>query len=77
MIQKVYLQDHAYFEEESLKELMQECRAESLLVTQKDAVKMKDFKLPISEMKLKLEIEDNVFIQVETYIKNYKYKVTS
>ncbi len=71
VVQKVYLKDHAYFEEEPLKELMQECRAESLLVTEKDAVKMKDFKLPISEMKLKLEIRDEIFVEIEDYIEGY------
>jgi len=64
------LKDHAYFEEKPLKELMKECRAESLLVTQKDAVKMQDFKLPISEMKLKLEIKDEIFTKIDKYIEN-------
>jgi len=71
VVQKVYLEDHAYFEEKLLRELMQECRAESLLVTQKDAVKMQDFKLPISEMKLKLEIQNEIFIKIEEYIEGY------
>ena len=69
VVQKVYLQDHAYFEEEPLKEHMQECGAESLLVTQKDAVKMQDFKLPLSKMKLKLEIKNEIFIQIDLYLK--------
>ncbi len=71
VVQKVYLQDHAYFEEEPLKEHMQECGAESLLVTQKDAVKMQDFKLPLSKMKLKLEIKNEIFIKIEDYIEGY------
>jgi len=71
IVQKVYLEDHAYFDEAELFRLMQECEAESLLVTQKDKVKMKDFKLPISEMKLKLEIQDEVFMKIEDYIEGY------
>ncbi len=74
VVQKVYLQDHAYFEEEPLKEHMQECGAESLLVTQKDAVKMQDFKLPLSKMKLKLEIKNEIFIQIDEYIDLYLKK---
>lgn len=71
VVYKVYLEDHAYFEEEKLKTLLSDHEAQSLLVTQKDAVKMQDFKLPISEMKLKLEIKENIFTQVDEYIKGY------
>jgi tetraacyldisaccharide 4'-kinase len=71
VVQKVYLEDHAYFEEEKLKKQMQLCAATSLLVTEKDVVKMKDFKLAISEMKLKLEIQDEIFIKIEDYIEGY------
>lgn len=71
IVQKVYLEDHAYFEEEKLKKLLLEYAAESLLVTQKDIVKMQGFKLPISEMKLKLEIKETIFTQVDEYIKGY------
>ena len=71
VVHKVYLEDHAYFEEEKLKMLLSEHEAQSLLVTEKDAVKMQDFKLPISEMKLKLEIKETIFTQVDEYIKGY------
>jgi tetraacyldisaccharide 4'-kinase len=71
VVYKVYLEDHAYFEEEKLKTLLSDHEAQSLLVTEKDAVKMQDFKLPISEMKLKLEIKETIFTQVEEYIKGY------
>ncbi len=71
VVQKVYLEDHAYFEEEKLKNLLSECEAQSILVTEKDVVKMQGFKLPISEMKLKLEIKETIFTQVDEYIKEY------
>ncbi len=71
VVHKVYLEDHAYFEEEKLKMLLSDYAAQSLLVTEKDAVKMQDFKLPISEMKLKLEIKETIFTQVDEYIKGY------
>lgn len=71
VVHKVYLEDHAYFEEEKLKMLLSDHKAQSLLVTQKDAVKMQDFKLPISEMKLKLQIQETIFTQVDEYIKGY------
>jgi len=74
VVQKVYLEDHAYFEEEPLQRLMKECDAQSLLVTQKDAVKMQEFKLPLSIMKLKLEIKNEIFAQVDAYIKGYGHE---
>ena len=71
VVQKVYLEDHAYFEEEKLKILLSKYEAQSLLVTEKDRVKMQGFKLPISEMKLKLEIKETIYTQVNEYIKGY------
>jgi len=69
IVGKVYLDDHAYFNEDILKAQMLEYGANSLLVTEKDAVKMQDFKLPLSLMKLELEIGDEVFASVDYYIK--------
>jgi tetraacyldisaccharide 4'-kinase len=71
IVHKVYLEDHAYFEEDMLEKLLSHYEAESLLVTQKDMVKMQGFKLPISQIKLKLEIKESIFMQVEEYIKGY------
>jgi len=56
VVDRYYLSDHAYFDEIILKKLMHNCGANSLLVTQKDMVKMREFKLPLSIIKLKLEI---------------------
>jgi len=72
VIGKVYLEDHAYFNENELKSQLLSYGAKSLLVTQKDAVKMQDFKLPLSLMKLKLEIDDAVLMEIDKYIKTFK-----
>ncbi len=72
VVEKVYLEDHAYFDEAGLQAKMLACGAESLLVTQKDAVKMQTFKLPLSVMKLELEIDDALWVEVDKYIKNVK-----
>ena len=69
VVGKVYLDDHAYFDEEELVKEMQKYDATTLLVTQKDAVKMEDFKLPLSLMKLELEIEDEIFSSIDYYVK--------
>ena len=71
VVQKVYLEDHAYFEEEKLKILLSKYEAQSLIKKKKDRVKMQGFKLPISEMKLKLEIKETIYTQVSEYIKGY------
>ena len=70
VVEKVYLEDHAYFDEAVLQEKMLACGADSLLVTQKDAVKMQTFKLPLSVMKLELEIDDALWMEVDRYIKS-------
>ena len=72
VVGKVYLEDHAYFDEKKLKKQMQAYGAETLLVTEKDRVKMLDFKLPLSKMKLKLEINSQVLTAIELYINKYK-----
>lgn len=71
LVNKVYLEDHAYFDEGSLQESLEKYKAESLLVTQKDAVKMQDFKLPLSHMKLKLDIVDEIFSEIDNYVNSY------
>ena len=71
VIHKVYLEDHAYFSEGSLQASLEKYNAESLLVTQKDAVKMQNFKLPLSHMKLKLDIDDELFLSVDHYVNTH------
>ncbi len=72
IVGRLYLEDHAYFDERQLEEKMRETGADALLVTQKDAVKMDKFKLSIVQMRLKLEIEDAVLQSIDSYIKKYK-----
>jgi tetraacyldisaccharide 4'-kinase len=72
IVEKIYLEDHAYFDVEVLKKALSDNNATSILCTSKDIMKMEGFKLPISEMKLKLEIQDHIFITIEKYIQNYK-----
>ena len=71
VVAKKYYQDHAYFDEQSLIKLLEDNQASSLLCTSKDRVKMRGFKLPISEMKLKLEIKKEILAQVDAYIEGY------
>ncbi len=70
IVEKIYLEDHAYFDESMLKKILTDNNARSILCTSKDRVKMSGFKLAISEMKLKLEIKDEIFIEINKYIEN-------
>jgi len=72
VIGKYFLEDHSYFDKETLKDKMKEFEATSLLVTEKDEVKMRDFKLPLSVMKLELEIKNHILEKIDNYIGNYK-----
>jgi len=71
VIDRVYLDDHAYFNEEELEKRMSELGATSLLLTGKDKVKMKDFKLSLSVMKLELEIKNEILEKIHKYIEEY------
>jgi len=71
IVEKIYLEDHAYFDEEILKKALSDNNATSILCTSKDIMKMQSFKLPISEMKLKLEIQNKIFIKIKDYIEGY------
>lgn len=55
VISKHYYSDHAYFDPKEVQMLLQHFEADSILVTQKDLVKI-DFKIPLSVMELTLEI---------------------
>jgi tetraacyldisaccharide 4'-kinase len=74
VIAKVYLEDHAYFNEGELKKKMFKLGATSLLVTQKDEVKMQNFKLPLSVMKLELEIKNEILENIHKYVEEYSHE---
>jgi tetraacyldisaccharide 4'-kinase len=71
VVQKVYYDDHAYFDESDIQDILMKNDATSILCTSKDRVKMQGFKLPISEMKLKLGIKKEILTQIDAYIKGY------
>ncbi len=72
IVDKIYFEDHAYFEEEVLSQKMLELGATSLLVTQKDEVKMESFGLPLSIMKLELQINKEILEKIDNYVTRYK-----
>ncbi len=72
IVGEYYLEDHAFFNESLLKDKMLEIGVTSLLVTQKDEVKMQGFKLPLAVMQLELEIKNEILKKIDGYIKNKK-----
>jgi len=71
IVARCILSDHAWFDEEKLRGMMEKFRADALLVTEKDAVKLEKFQLPLVRMRLKLRIDPAVFEAVERYRKEY------
>lgn len=69
VIRKYYYPDHHTFTKKELTSILLNTRATSLLVTEKDAVKMSSFNLPLSILKLKITIDKNVIDEVKNYIK--------
>jgi len=77
IVGKIYLKDHSYFDREFLEEKLKEFNATSLLVTQKDLVKLEDFKFPISVLNLELEIKSYIFNKIDSYIKSFGEKIVN
>ncbi len=58
LVGKVVFKDHYMYQEKELEILLHQYNATSILTTQKDAVKMATFAIPLSILKLHLEISD-------------------
>ena len=58
LVGKVVFKDHYMYHEKELEALLHQYDASSILTTQKDAVKMATFNLPLSILKLHLDISD-------------------
>ncbi len=66
LIAKYYFPDHYFFTEEELKELIKKSRAISILTTEKDAVKMRNFDLNLSILKLTIEIKEDILERIKS-----------
>jgi len=69
VIDKRYFPDHYAFKKQELEDILRSNRAESLLVTRKDAVKMRGFGLPLSYLELELDVDENVHQSVQDYVR--------
>lgn len=69
VICKNYFEDHHSFTKSELEEILLKDKAESLLVTYKDFVKIESFGLPLSLLDLHVEVDDKVFKIIDNYRK--------
>lgn len=68
-IGKEFFPDHHAFNKIELEEIIKKYNATSLLVTMKDYVKIKDFGLPISIIKLEISLSQTLIKAISNYIK--------
>ena len=71
LVGKVYFIDHYMYKKEELVKLMKDYDATSILTTQKDMVKMKNFNLPLSILDLDVEIKSEVKSKINEYLVNF------
>ncbi len=75
VVGKIYLKDHAYFEKKQILDKMRQFNAQSVLVTQKDLVKLEHLNLECSVIKLNLKIEQRVLDEIFDEVEGRRAKV--
>lgn len=68
VMDKIYFEDHHFYNKPELEAILKQTGAESLLVTQKDFVKIAPFNLPISLLALDLELSRELIETVREYV---------
>lgn len=68
VIDKIYFEDHHFFTQGELEEILAQSGADSLLVTQKDFVKIASFKLNLSVMELSIDLDQTLIRTVKEYV---------
>lgn len=66
--EKIYFEDHHFFTEGELRSIIQRTGATSLLVTQKDLVKIASFNINCSVLELSLEVDEGLVSLVKEYV---------
>ncbi|MDP3465616.1 MAG: tetraacyldisaccharide 4'-kinase, partial [Sulfuricurvum sp.] len=66
--EKFYFEDHHFFTSEELNAIISRTGATSLLVTQKDFVKIVQFNFNLSILELSLELEEGLITTVKDYV---------
>ncbi|MDO9207959.1 MAG: tetraacyldisaccharide 4'-kinase, partial [Sulfuricurvum sp.] len=66
--EKIYFEDHHFFTSEELNAIISRTGATSLLVTQKDFVKIAHFNFNLSILELSLELDERLITTVKDYV---------
>ncbi len=67
VISKNYFEDHHSFTKNEVLDILQRDKADSILVTYKDFVKLEQFDLELSLLDMHLEVDENIFKIVDDY----------
>lgn len=74
VINKYYFEDHHFFTKDELIDILRHNEADSILITFKDYVKIKDFKLPLSILELDIHVNKRIFELINIYRSEYENK---
>jgi tetraacyldisaccharide 4'-kinase len=70
-IEKVYYPDHYMYSGKELEAIVRKYNADSILTTQKDAVKMEDFRIDLSILNLNMVLKPYIYEKVNKYIEDF------
>ena len=70
-IERIFFPDHYRFQERELAKIVREHNADSILTTQKDAVKMENFRVDLSVLVLEIKLSEKIITSVKEYISNF------
>jgi tetraacyldisaccharide 4'-kinase len=68
VVAKLILSDHSYFNKKDILDKMAQVGAKKIITTQKDYVKLEDFKLPTIILKLQLQIKKQALQKIKEYV---------
>ncbi len=68
VVGKYILKDHSFFDKKQIIQKMKETKAKKILCTQKDYVKLQNFKLPSLILSLQLHIDKKILQKIEDFI---------
>jgi tetraacyldisaccharide 4'-kinase len=70
-IERVYFPDHHTFTQRECDAILREYQADSILTTTKDAVKMQDFRIELSLLKLNITLKEDVKKNIDSFIEDF------
>ena len=76
-IKKYFFEDHHRFTKKEIEEIIKKEKATSILVTQKDEVKLSDFGFNLSIMELDLDIDEKIYEKIDKYLRKCNEKEDS